>query len=75
MILVRLCTVPSPDNFRIVNVLCTNDSLLQSYLESRDQEAGDLKPAQGKLVCLSKPYARNYVKNPEHKGGLLEWLP
>jgi hypothetical protein len=56
-------------------VLCTSDSLLQSYLESRDQEAHALKAALGKLASLSKQLARNYLKNPEHKEGLLEWLP
>jgi hypothetical protein len=56
-------------------VLCTSDSLLQSYLESRDQEVHALKPALGKLACLNKPFARNSLKNPEHKEGLLKWLP
>jgi hypothetical protein len=32
-------------------------------------------PNLGKLACLSKPFAGNYLKNPEHKEGLLEWLP
>jgi hypothetical protein len=53
-------------------VLCTSDSLLQSYLESRDQEVHALKPALGKLASLRKQFVRNYLKNPEHKKGLLE---
>jgi hypothetical protein len=50
-------------------VLCTSDSHLQSYLlESRDQEDHGLKPAQ------SKSFARTYLKNTEHKKGLVEWF-
>jgi hypothetical protein len=56
-------------------VLGTSDSLLQSYLESRDQEDYGLKPALGKLAFLTKVFTRNYLKNPGHKEGILEWLP
>jgi hypothetical protein len=50
-------------------VLCTSDSHLQScLLKSREQEDHGLKPA------LSKLFARIYLKNTEHKEGLLEWF-